>query len=177
LISIAAGYFYTGGPKPIAYTPYGELVAGFFMGFVIIAISYFIQTNSLDLNVVFVSLPMSILIGAILLANNIRDLDGDRENGRRTLAILLGKKRAVELLAGFFLTAFASIALIYTFVFPTVYILLVVFSYPFVQRAIVGFMEHSKPLEMMPAMKATAQANTFFGLLLGIAILLHVFIG
>src|SRR5690625_2048214 len=98
-ISMLFGYLYTGGPIPIAYTPFGELFAGFFMGTIIIAISYYIQTLTLTPDVILLSLPVAIFIGAILLANNIRDLDGDQANGRRTIAILLGRRRAISFLA------------------------------------------------------------------------------
>ena len=80
---MAVAYLYTGGPLPIAYTPFGELTAGLFMGVIIIGISFFIQTGTVTSEVVLLSIPSSILIGAILLANNIRDLDGDKENGRK----------------------------------------------------------------------------------------------
>src|SRR5690625_5233416 len=94
LICMLFGYLYTGGPRPIAYTPFGELFAGFLMGTVIISISYYIQTLTLTSNVIWISVPVAIFIGAILLANNIRDLDGDKKSGRRTIAILLGRKNA-----------------------------------------------------------------------------------
>ena len=97
LISLAAGYLYTGGPLPIAYTPFGEIVAGFFMGVLIILISFYIQTGTVTATSVLVSVPSFLLVGAILLANNIRDLDGDKEFGRKTLAILLGRKGAIRL--------------------------------------------------------------------------------
>ncbi|MFV1458107.1 1,4-dihydroxy-2-naphthoate polyprenyltransferase, partial [Bacillus mycoides] len=103
LVCMAVAYLYTGGPLPIAYTPFGELTAGLFMGVIIIGISFFIQTGTVTSEVILLSIPSSILIGAILLANNIRDLDGDKENGRKTLAILVGRERAVGVLASMFI--------------------------------------------------------------------------
>ena len=113
LVCMAVAYLYTGGPLPIAYTPFGELTAGLFMGVIIIGISFFIQTGTVTSEVVLLSIPSSILIGAILLANNIRDLDGDKENGRKTLAILVGRERAVGVLASMFIVSYIwTIALI-----------------------------------------------------------------
>src|SRR5690625_6118597 len=75
LICMLFGYLYTGGPYPIAYTPFGELSSGFLMGTVIIGISYYIQRLTVTANVILISIPVATLIGCIMLADNIRDLD------------------------------------------------------------------------------------------------------
>ncbi len=169
-ICMAAGYFYTGGPAPIAYTPFGELVAGFFMGLIIILISFFIQTGTVTTESILVSIPMVILVGAILMANNIRDLDGDKESGRKTLAILLGRQNAIYFLGIMFIVSYIwIIALIFTNHAPF-WVLLVLISIPKAVQAIKGFIGKTIPIQMMPAMKATAQTNTIFGFLLSIGL-------
>ncbi|MEH7334985.1 1,4-dihydroxy-2-naphthoate polyprenyltransferase [Neobacillus drentensis] len=170
LICMAVGYFYTGGPVPIAYTPFGELFAGFFMGMLIILISFFIQTGTVDSTSILVSIPSMVLVGEILLANNIRDLDNDKENGRKTLAILLGKKKAINLLAGMFIFSYLWVlGLIIGGVVPA-WVAIVILSAPKAIKATKGFIENSLPIQMAPAMKATAQTNTIFGFLLAIGI-------
>ncbi|PDM41705.1 MULTISPECIES: 1,4-dihydroxy-2-naphthoate polyprenyltransferase [unclassified Geobacillus] len=171
-ICMAAGYFYTGGPVPIAYTPFGELAAGFFMGLVIILISFFIQTGEVTKTAILISVPIAILVGAILLANNIRDLDGDKENGRKTLAILVGRNNAIRILAGMFAISFIWMIGLVLFHLVSVWTLLVFFSVPKAITATKGFIGKTKPIEMMPAMKATAQTNTQFGFLLAIGLLI-----
>ncbi|MRX72432.1 1,4-dihydroxy-2-naphthoate polyprenyltransferase [Bacillus lacus] len=172
LVCMAAGYFYTGGPVPIAYTPLGELVAGFFMGVVIILISFYIQTGTVTFTGFLVSLPVSILVGAILLANNIRDLEGDKQNGRRTLAILLGRKRAIQFLGFMFLTSYLLVFLFIGMGISSAIILVVLLSVPKAYQAVKAFIGKKLPIEMMPAMKATAQTNTLFGFLLAIGLFL-----
>jgi len=172
-ICMAAGYFYTGGPIPIAYTPFGELAAGFFMGLTIILISFFIQTGTITTTPILVSVPISILVGAILLANNIRDLDGDKRSGRKTLAILLGRKKAIWLLGGMFVTSFLWIVLLVFTKTISPWTLLVLFSVPKAWKATKGFIGKTKPIDMMPAMKATAQTNTQFGFLLVVGLFIH----
>jgi 1,4-dihydroxy-2-naphthoate polyprenyltransferase len=175
VICMTVGYFYTGGPLPIAYTPFGEIVAGFFMGLLIILISFYIQTGIVDRTSVLVSIPIMILVGEILLSNNIRDLDGDKVNGRKTLAILLGKKKAIYLLASMFIVSYLwAFVLIITGVAP-IWIALVILSAPKAIKATKGFIEHSLPIQMAPAMKATAQTNTFFGFLLTVGIFIGHF--
>jgi 1,4-dihydroxy-2-naphthoate octaprenyltransferase len=176
LFCMAVGYFYTGGPFPIAYTPFGEIFAGFFMGMLIILISFFIQTGTVDSTSILVSVPIMVLVGEIMLSNNIRDLDGDKENGRKTVAILLGKKRAIYLLAGMFTFSYLWVlALIITGVAP-IWIAIVILSAPKAIKATKGFIENTLPIQMAPAMKATAQTNTIFGFLLAIGIFIGHYI-
>ncbi|MDX5323269.1 MAG: 1,4-dihydroxy-2-naphthoate polyprenyltransferase [Exiguobacterium sp.] len=162
-LSMVVGYLYTGGPLPIAYTPFGELVAGLFMGYVIIGISGYIQIGMVTTELLIVSFPMALLIGAILLANNIRDLDNDKENGRRTIACLVGHRRAVLVLAGFFVAALVGI-LVGVFVYGvTPWVLLSLFMIPLMVRAVKRFWVKREPVELMPAMAMTAKVNTLFG--------------
>ncbi|MEI5908766.1 1,4-dihydroxy-2-naphthoate polyprenyltransferase [Bacillus spongiae] len=170
LICMAAGYFYTGGPIPIAYTPFGEITAGFFMGVVIILLSFYIQTGFINALSWAISVPIAILVGAILLANNIRDLDGDKENGRKTIAILLGRERAIFLLACMFIVSYGWVALLVIFQLLSPWALIVFFSAPKAIAATKGFIGKTIPIQMMPAMKATAQTNTIFGFLLSIGL-------
>lgn len=175
LICMLFGYLYTGGPLPIAYTPFGELFSGFFMGTVIIGISYYIQTSVITSSVIWLSIPIAIFIGGIMMSNNIRDLDGDKENGRKTVAILLGRKNAVRFLAIMFITAYFLTGLyILSDVLP-VWSVIAFLSVIKASDVIRKFRGKTKPLEMMPAMAATGKTNTLYGLLLGISLLVSNF--
>ena len=170
--SMVIGYLYTGGPIPIAYTPFGELFAGLLMGTVIIAISYYIQTLMITKDVILVSIPIAIFIGAILLSNNIRDLDGDKKSGRKTIAILIGRKNAIIFLAMMFFVAYAITAsLIFTGILP-VWSLITFLSLKKAVDVIKGFIGKTEPLDMMPAMVATGKTNSIYGFLLGVSLIL-----
>lgn len=93
-LSMLVGFLYSGGPWPISATPVGELFAGGFLGSVFFLINVYILTGSLAPADFLASLPQSLFIGAILSANNACDIMGDKSAGRRTLAILLGRKLA-----------------------------------------------------------------------------------
>ncbi|EHL79339.1 1,4-dihydroxy-2-naphthoate polyprenyltransferase [Bacillus smithii] len=175
-LGMIAGYLYTGGPKPIAYTPFGELTSGLFMGLIIILISFYIQTEFITTTSVLISIPISILIGSILLANNIRDLDGDKENGRKTLAILLGRENAIRFLQGMFIVSYAWVTALVLFQIASPWLLIVFLSVPKAVKAVKGFIGKTKPIQMMPAMKATAQTNTIFGFLLSIGLFISYFL-
>ncbi|MBC1271708.1 1,4-dihydroxy-2-naphthoate polyprenyltransferase [Listeria booriae] len=174
IISMLVGYLYTGGPYPIAYTPFGEIMAGFFMGGIITYISFYIQAGFISSFIVYVSIPVMVLVGNLLLANSIRDLEPDKANGRLTLAILLGRKGALVLFTAAFIFAYAwEIALIFT-VQATPWILIILLSVPEAIKAVRRFIGKSVPITMVPAMKATSKALTFFGLLLAIAFLISL---
>ncbi|WP_047979666.1 1,4-dihydroxy-2-naphthoate polyprenyltransferase [Ornithinibacillus contaminans] len=176
LVCMLFGYFYTGGPLPISTTPLGEVFSGLLMGTVIIGISYYVQTLMITANVIIISIPVAIFIACIMLANNIRDLDGDKASGRKTLAILLGRPYAIRFLAILFIIAF-GLTLIYTVIglLPLWSLITLLAVIPAI-KVIKNFKGKTQPLEMMPAMKLTGKTNTIYGILLGISLLLHYFI-
>ncbi|PTX63356.1 1,4-dihydroxy-2-naphthoate prenyltransferase [Melghirimyces profundicolus] len=174
---IAAGYFYTGGPVPIAYTPLGEVSSGLFMGLGIILIAFFIQTGTVTMESILISIPIAILVGAILMANNIRDREGDAKNGRKTLAILLGHEGAVRFLGGMFAVAYLWILILVLTGEASPWLLLVFISLPKAVQAVRGFTGKTRNTEMMPAMKFTAQVNTLFGFLLALGLFLGQYTG
>lgn len=172
LVCMLFGYLYTGGPYPIAYTPFGELFAGFFMGTVIIGISYYIQTMEVNSRVILISVPIALFIGSILLSNNIRDLEGDKKSGRKTLAILMGHHYAVMFLGSIFTAAYLwSVLLVISGILP-IWSLIVLPSAFKAWDVIRKFTGKSTPIEMMPAMVATGKTNTMYGVLLGLSLIL-----
>jgi 1,4-dihydroxy-2-naphthoate octaprenyltransferase len=173
-ICMLVGYLYTGGPYPIAYTPFGEIMAGFFMGGVITFISFYIQAEFISTQIVLISIPIMVLVGNLLLANSIRDLDPDKESGRLTLAILLGRKKATILFALAYVFAYAfEISLIF-FANAPYWTLLILISAPEAIRSVRRFIGRTEPITMIPAMKATSKAITIFGIILAISYLLSL---
>ncbi|WP_082087969.1 1,4-dihydroxy-2-naphthoate polyprenyltransferase [Domibacillus indicus] len=170
VVCMAVGYLYTGGPLPIAYTPFGEAASGFFMGGIIIYISFFIQAGFLSKTAVLFSIPIILLVGSINLANNIRDRVGDKEAGRKTVAILIGHKRSVSVLAAAFFISFVWVAVLLFTDLGSIWLFLAYLSIPKALKAVSGFKGKSSPAEMMPAMKATAQTNTVYGFLLAVGL-------
>ncbi|MGH2541913.1 MAG: 1,4-dihydroxy-2-naphthoate octaprenyltransferase, partial [Ardenticatenaceae bacterium] len=84
--------FYTAGPAAFAYVGLGEIVVFLFMGPVMVLGSYYVLTQDAGLAPILVSIPVGLLVAAILHANNMRDLEGDRQKGKRTLANILGRE-------------------------------------------------------------------------------------
>ncbi|MEM7272022.1 MAG: 1,4-dihydroxy-2-naphthoate polyprenyltransferase [Actinomycetota bacterium] len=89
-LSIVAGWAYTGGPKPYGYLGLGELFVFVFFGLVATVGSAYVQTESIQALPVVAAVPVGLLAVALLVINNLRDIPGDTESGKRTLAVRLG---------------------------------------------------------------------------------------
>ena len=104
--SILAGVLYTGGPRPYGYEGLGELFVFLFFGVVAVAGSFFVQVKHLHWEAFALSVPVGLLAAAILVVNNIRDIDSDRRASKRTLAVKLGRPRTRWLFAAVVYLAF-----------------------------------------------------------------------
>jgi 1,4-dihydroxy-2-naphthoate octaprenyltransferase len=105
--SILAGVLYTGGPRPYGYEGLGEVFVFTFFGLVAVAGSYYVQTEELTALSVAVAVPVGLLSAAILMVNNIRDIDTVRRAGKRTLAARLGRRLAIHMFGGTLLLAYS----------------------------------------------------------------------
>lgn len=91
LASLAAGWAYTSGPKPIAYGPLGECFVFLFFGLVAVGGSYYLQTLTLSPLALIAATLVGIHAAAVITVNNYRDLDGDAKSGKNTLAVHFGR--------------------------------------------------------------------------------------
>jgi 1,4-dihydroxy-2-naphthoate octaprenyltransferase len=89
-LSIAAGWLYTGGPRPYGYAGYGELFVFVFFGMVATVGSAYVHLEAVPALAVLAGLPVGILVTALLVANNLRDIPADAAAGKRTLAVRIG---------------------------------------------------------------------------------------
>jgi 1,4-dihydroxy-2-naphthoate octaprenyltransferase len=96
-VSIAAGVLYTGGPRPYGYAGLGEVFVFLFFGLVAVNGSYYVQVEALDALPLGLSIAIGFLATAILVVNNVRDLETDRRAGKNTLAVRMGRRSAVQL--------------------------------------------------------------------------------
>lgn len=112
VLSIAAGVLYTGGPRPYGYEGLGELFVFLFFGLVAVGGSYFVQTEDLRWEAVALGVPVGLLAAAILVVNNVRDIETDRRAGKRTLAVRLGRDRAVTVFRAMLAVAYLALPVI-----------------------------------------------------------------
>jgi 1,4-dihydroxy-2-naphthoate octaprenyltransferase len=96
-LSIAAGVLYTGGPRPYGYAGLGEVFVFLFFGLVAVNGSYYVQLEQLDALPLGLSICIGFLATAILVVNNIRDIETDRRAGKMTVAVRMGRQNAINL--------------------------------------------------------------------------------
>lgn len=100
LAAIAAAWFYTGGERPYGYRALGEISVFVFFGLVAVVGTTYVQIGRLAWLSVVAAVPVGLLICALLVVNNLRDIPGDARSGKRTLAVVLGDQRTRLLYAG-----------------------------------------------------------------------------
>ena len=172
IICILISFLYSGGPKPISRTPFGEISSGIAMGFAIVLITGYAWTRELSLAFLIPALPATLLVGSIMLTNNIRDIRNDENHGRRTLPIVLGRDRAISLMSITYIFNFIWIgAWIYLKVLPIPALLALIAIIP-AFKTINIFYTHVDEIKLDKAMGTTAGAAMLYQLLLAIGLII-----
>jgi 1,4-dihydroxy-2-naphthoate octaprenyltransferase len=109
---IAAAWTYTGGPLPYGYRALGEVFVFVFFGLVAVVGTTFAQTGTVEGLAIAAAVPVGLLIVALLVVNNLRDIDGDAAVGKRTLAVLLGDRVTRLGYTALLLVSFSAVAAI-----------------------------------------------------------------
>jgi len=112
LASVTAALGYMGGPRPIAYTPLGELMVFIFFGLIAVAGSGYIQLGTVTPALATASAAIGALAAAVLVVNNHRDIAHDAGTGRRTFGVMFGARSSAVLYALLMLSPFASVPLL-----------------------------------------------------------------
>jgi 1,4-dihydroxy-2-naphthoate octaprenyltransferase len=170
IASILAGVLYTGGPRPYGYEGLGEVFVFLFFGVAAVAGSYFAQTERWDWEAFALSVPVGLLAAAVLVVNNVRDLETDRRAGKRTLAVRLGRERTRALYA-------AMLGVAYVLPFAVIgslsaWVLLPALTLPLAVRLISVVREHTDGPTLNQALARTAMLELAFCVLLSVGILL-----
>lgn len=196
MASFAVGIFYTAGPVPISRTPLGEIFSGFFMGFIIPFLSFYIHVTDekiidislqkgiislmVDLNeiiAVFIfSVPAVAGIANIMLANNICDIEDDLENNRFTLPVYIGREKALVIFRAIYYISYIVVLIAIIFgILPVTSILFFLTFVP-VRKNIRKFLEvQTKKDTFSLAVKNFAVMNISLTLSIAVMIILDLF--
>jgi 1,4-dihydroxy-2-naphthoate octaprenyltransferase len=168
--SILAGVLYTGGPRPYGYEGLGEVFVFLFFGVAAVAGSYFVQTEEWDAVAFALAVPVGLLASAILVVNNVRDIDTDRRAGKRTLAVRLGRERTRRLYVAMLAVAYATTALLVGEL--SLWVLLPFLSAPLAVRLMGVVRTRADGPSLNGALAGTAMLELAFCVLLSVGILL-----
>ncbi len=173
LFGIFLGYFYSGGPVRLGYRGLGELAVGIGFGPLMVAGSYYVQTESLPPRIFLVALPVGILIALVLLINGFPDREADRAVGKRTLVVLLGRAKATVLYHALLAGVYVVVALLASFRVLPRYSLIAFLSLPLAWTAFVVSRRAGESIEdLLPANAATIGLHSLVGGLLVVGFVL-----
>jgi 1,4-dihydroxy-2-naphthoate polyprenyltransferase len=163
IVAIMAAWGYTGGKNPYGYRGLGEISVFIFFGLVATIGTFFVLTGDIDLTIIGLGSAMGAIACGILLLNNIRDIEGDRTSGKRTLSVRIGSTRSLTL---YWLLLFLSLIIfVATAGFPLSVLLLLTLPLLVKLRGTIRAGELIKSLEL------TGKFQIQFALLLSIALL------
>jgi 1,4-dihydroxy-2-naphthoate octaprenyltransferase len=170
--SILAGVLYTGGPRPYGYEGLGELFVFLFFGVVAVVGSYYVQTEDLRWEAFALAVPVGLVASAILVVNNVRDIETDRRAGKRTLAVKLGRERARRLYEAMIVLAFAVPPLIWAAGGLSAWVLLSLAALPLALPVIRIVSTRTDGPALNEALAGTGRLLAVFSLLLSGGVLL-----
>lgn len=167
--AIAAGWFYTGGPKPYGYAGLGEVFVFLFFGVVATAGSTYVQTESLNGLGLMASIPVGFLATAMLVVNNLRDIPGDTKSGKQTLAVRIGDRRTRFLYTALMALPFLCVPLVVGYsgrIVAAIALPAIIFANRPVTKVLAGA---SGP-DLIPVLGATGRVQLVFGALLTVGL-------
>lgn len=174
LASIAAAYLYMGGPRPIAHSPYGEIVVFIFFGLVATSGTYYLQVQDISVNILIVGCALGLIAAAVLCVNNFRDREHDESIKRYTMAVVLGRSLTI---AAYRLMLFTPYALILCIVVMdwTRYPYLLVFITLIKAWKLPLDLTTKSGYELNSTLFATVKLEVLFALTLTIGALIHAY--
>ncbi len=169
LAAIAAGWFYTGGPQPYGYRGFGEISVFVFFGLGATLGSSYIQSEEITSLSLLVSVSVGLMSCALLEINNLRDITGDKESGKRTLAVLLGDRRT-RILYVLFVDASLMVGSLAVFSKPWTVLILIAGLVAF--SAVQSVLNGASGKELIPLLSRTSQIQITAGFFLTLGLLI-----
>jgi 1,4-dihydroxy-2-naphthoate octaprenyltransferase len=170
VLSIAAGVAYTGGPWPLGYHGLGDLFVFVFFGFAAAVGTFYLQTGGVTPLAFASAVPVGLTVTAILVVNNLRDVESDRRAGKRTLAVRLGDRLARVQYASLVLGAYALVPVLQV-AGGRPWVWLSWLSLPFASLLVRAVLTGAEGGALNVVLKQTARLHLAFGSLLALGLL------
>ena len=171
VISIFAGIAYTAGPFPLAYNGLGDIFVFLFFGFVGTIGTYYVQAGEISLLAFWSSVPVGALITNILVVNNYRDIEEDREAGKNTLAVKMGHRFTRYQYIIFMILSYVIPIIVYYTFKQSYWIFLPLLSLP-LSIKLVRMIYNLEGKELNKTLELTARLSAIYGVLFAAGILI-----
>ncbi len=171
LLSIFAGIAYTAGPYPLAYNGLGDVFVFLFFGIIGTVGTYYVQVVDISALVFWASIPVGALITNILVVNNYRDIDEDREVGKNTLAVKMGRKFTRYQYLVFMILSYSILFVVYFTYNQSLFVFLPFLTLPLAIKLIMMLFSY-KGDELNKTLELTAKLSAFYGFLFAVGILI-----
>jgi 1,4-dihydroxy-2-naphthoate octaprenyltransferase len=168
--SILAGVLYTGGPRPYGYEGLGEVFVFLFFGVVAVTGSYYVQVEHLVWEAFVAAIPVGLIASAILVVNNVRDLETDRRAGKRTLAVRMGRERTRMLYVAMLAASYLALVVLVFGLSP--WVLLPLVTVPIALRLVAIVRRRTDGPSLNEALAGTGMLQLVFCVLLSAGMLL-----
>ncbi|MBN2113485.1 MAG: 1,4-dihydroxy-2-naphthoate polyprenyltransferase [Acidimicrobiia bacterium] len=166
--SLAAALAYTGGPRPYGYLGLGEAAVFVFFGLAATVGSRFVHDATAPAAAWLLAVPMGFTVTAILVANNVRDVDTDREAGKRTLAVTLGREGGRLLYTALMVGAFVALTIEAAVGAVPPLCLLGLLAAPAAVPVVAAVRRETEGPALVRALRATARVHALFGVLVAV---------
>jgi 1,4-dihydroxy-2-naphthoate octaprenyltransferase len=161
-VSFAAGWLYTGGPKPYGYYGFGELFVFVFFGLVATVGSAYVQAEEVTWLAVGAAVPVGLLATALLVVNNLRDIPSDTAAGKKTLAVRIGDRATRWLYVALLVGAVVAVPFVAGLgERPAAALSLV--AVLFAQRPVIAVLGGASGAALIPVLGATGRVQLVFG--------------
>jgi 1,4-dihydroxy-2-naphthoate octaprenyltransferase len=169
-LAIVAAWTYTDGPKPYGYFALGEVSVFIFFGLVATLGTYYAHVDSLSFEVILASFAMGSLACAILVLNNLRDLEKDKSAGKMTLAVKIGDSQTRRFYQGLtFTPLLIALALVPT----SFYFLLAFLALPQILKVAASIRTGASGSALIELLERTGKIQIIYSLAISLASLLY----
>jgi 1,4-dihydroxy-2-naphthoate octaprenyltransferase len=172
VVAILSALAYTGGPFPLGYHGLGDLFVFLFFGLAGVCGTYYVQALALTAHVVVAAVPVGVLTTAILVVNNLRDIETDKRTGKHTLAVLVGPRNARREYGLLLVLAYAAAGLFWLIGWASAWALLPWVTIPLAVRLVRTLYTTSEGPALNKALAGTANLDLAFSLLFALGLVL-----
>jgi 1,4-dihydroxy-2-naphthoate octaprenyltransferase len=171
ILSILAGLAYTAGPYPLAYNGLGDIFVFLFFGLIGTTGTFYVQTMKVTYLVFWSSIPVGALITNILVVNNYRDTDEDRIAGKKTLAVIFGKRFARYQYIFFMIVSYLIPLVVYFTFKQNIWVFLPLLTFP-ISFKLVKMIFTLEGKQLNKTLELTARLSLLYGILFALGILI-----